>query len=345
MIRGVDTVMLHATFPRKRESSALLLFVLATGLSNASEPRTVWISGEVRASQAEAIYVPPSNSSPVVLRYFVPEGAEVKPGDVLVRIDPGQSAAQLVQTESQLEQVRATAAKDIAALQVAAADAERALIDADAAQAKAKIDAAIPRQHLSALDHDRYQGELERATREQALKQREHATAIAAVERKRRDAALEADKLVADLAFHRAQVANAEQRAETAGTVVHGFDPWRGTRYDEGASANMGQRIGEVVGSGAMEVRGYALEPDRAGLAEGHPVTLHFDAFPGRSAAGKIVRISGAPDSRAQWGDGRYFTLDIEFGQSADLPLLAGMSVRAEAVVAPAADVAATEAR
>lgn len=304
--------------------------------AHADEPRTIWISGEVRAAQAEAIYVPPSNSSPVALRYFAPEGASVKPGDVLVRIDPGQSASMVRQTEAQLEQVRATAAKDIAALQVAAADAERALIDADAAFAKAKIDAAIPREHLSALDFDRYQGELERATREQALKQQELATANEAVERKQRDAALEADKLVADLEYHRAQVANSEQRAETAGTVVHGFDPWRGTRYDEGASANMGQRIGEVVGSGAMEVRAYALEPDRAGLVEGQSVALHFDAFPDRVAQGRIARISGAPDSRAQWGDGRYFTIDVEMPGTDLPPLLAGMSVRVEAESAAA---------
>jgi len=73
---------------------------------------------------------------------------------------------------------------------VAAADAERALADASAALAKARIDAGIPRQHLSALDYDRYQGELQRAEREESLKREEAQAANAAVTRKRNDAAL-----------------------------------------------------------------------------------------------------------------------------------------------------------
>ena len=43
--------------------------------------------GEVRAIDAESIWVPPSDSSPVVLRFFAAEGSHVEPGDLLVRID------------------------------------------------------------------------------------------------------------------------------------------------------------------------------------------------------------------------------------------------------------------
>src|SRR5690606_37893831 len=223
-----------------------------------------------------------------------PEGELVEPGEVLVRIDPGNSATQVSQLESQLLILEATAARDIAALAVAAADAERALVDADAALAKARIDAGIPRQHLSALDFDRYQGELERAEREQALKREELQAARAAIERKRNDARLEADKLRADLVWHSSQVQNAEQRAETRGRVVYGFDAWRGHRYEEGASAHPGTKVGEVVGEGGFEIRGHVLESDRAGLALEQVVQLHFDAFPGRRFSGRIVRISGA---------------------------------------------------
>jgi HlyD family secretion protein len=315
-----------------RASSALqggaLWLALATAPALA-EP--VWLSGEVRALEAEGILVPPSNSSPVVLRYLVPEGSLVEPGDVLVRIDPGESASQVRQLEAQIALLEATVARDLAALAVTAIDAERALVEAEAALAKARVDAGIPRQHLSALDFDRYRGEFERAEREAALKRAEWQAATAAVDRKRADARLELDKLRADLAYHQAQLGNAEQRAERRGRVVYGFDPWRGTRYEEGASAYPGHRVGEVVGDGGVAVRAYALEPDRAGLAEGQPVQLVFDALPGQPASGRIERIGGAPDTRAQWGDGRYFTLDITLDDAAaKLPLLPGMSVRVE---------------
>lgn len=303
---------------------ALLLLALQTHAISAS----VLISGEVRAENAEAIFVPPSDNSPVMLRYYVPDGAQVKPGDVLVRIDPGASVGQIRSLEAQIEQAHARAAKELAELQVKAIDAERALVDAQAALEKARVDVAIPRAHLSGLDFDRYHGERERAQREFALKQIEQIVAEDAVQRRRGDGELEVRKLEADRAYHQAQVANAEQRAETAGTVIHGFDNWRGGRYDEGSSAHTGTRIGEVVASGNMRVRAYVLEPDRNGLLVDQRVRLSFDALPQSTAVGRIDRIAGAPEPKAEWGEGRYFTVDIDLPDDLALALKPGMSVR-----------------
>lgn len=290
---------------------------------------TVLLTGTVRALDAQPIYTPPSDSSPVVLRYYVPEGTEVQPGDPLVRIDPGQSLTQIRSLDGQIEQAGARAAKEVAELQVKAVDAEIALVDAWAALEKARIDAKVPREHLSALDYDRYQGELERATREHALKQRELDAANAAVERRRADARLEIAKLDADRRFHQARVTHAEVRAERAGVVVHGFDNWRGGRFDEGSTSWPGNQIGEVVGDGAYGVRAFALEADRARLAQGQPVQLTFDALPGATLDATIARIAGAPDAKAEWGQGRWFELDVTLPETAvALALKPGMSVR-----------------
>jgi multidrug resistance efflux pump len=309
---------------------AIVLCGIAPAIA-AAEPisgRPVLITGEVQAENAEGIYTPESNISPVVLRYYVPDGTQVQPGDVLVRVDPGGSAAQVRALQAQIEQGQARAAKELVELQVKAIDAERVLVDAQATHRKAEIDAAIPRQHLSGLDFDRYQGELERATRELALKRDEHAAAGTAVQRRRDDAELEVRKLQADRLYHEAQVKNSEQRAESAGTVLHGFDNWRGTRFDEGSSANNGQRIGEVVGAGGMRIRAYVLEPDRVGLREGQQAQLSFDALPEANLRGRIERIAGAPEAKAEWGDGRYFSLDLALLDPGELPLRPGMNVR-----------------
>lgn len=306
----------------------LLLALVLAGLAHDGTAAPLLFSGEVRAVNAEGIYVPQSNSSPVVLRYYVPDGAQVEAGDVLVRIDPGGSAGQIRTLEAQIEQTRARVAKELVELQVKELDAERALVDAQAALRKAEVDAGIPRAHLSALDHDRYQGELERARREAALKRDELAAAGDAVRRRRADGALEIRKLEADRLYHQAQVDNAEQRAASAGTVIHGFDNQRGGRFDEGSSAHTGQRVGEVVASGGMRVRAYVLEPDRSALREEQSVELRFDALPDRIATGRIERIAGAPEAKAEWGDGRYFSVDIALADGTALPLKPGMSVR-----------------
>lgn len=305
-----------------------LALVGGSGVAAAAEAR--WLTGEVYATEGEAIFTPPSNSSPVVLRYYVPEGARVEVGDVLVRIDPGEAATQVIALQAQIEQLRAQAAKDVAELDVKAADAELAFLDAEAAWAKARVDAGIPRQHLSALDADRFQGELQRSEREYRLKQTEWQAAVAAVGRRRDDAALELDKLQAELAFYQADLGTAEQRATRAGVVIHTFDNWRGTRFDEGSSAFPGNRIGDVVADGEMGVRAWVLEPDRVGLQVGQTVLLQFDAYPGVRGRGRIARIAGAPEPKAEWGSGRYFNVEIAIEEVAGVDLLSGMNVRIE---------------
>ena len=69
------------------------------------------LTGEVRSDGSQPVYTPPSNSSPVVLRYYLPDGTQVKKGDVLLRIDAGQAASQLRTLKDQIETAKATAAK------------------------------------------------------------------------------------------------------------------------------------------------------------------------------------------------------------------------------------------
>lgn len=303
--------------------SALLLVAPSAG--------AVVLTGEVQAVDAQIIYVPQSYSSPVVLRYFVPEGERVKQGDVVLRIDMSSSATQIIELDAQIVQAKASMAKELAGLRVKAVDAELALIDAQAAQETAQIDAGIPADLISGLDYDRYQGELVRTTRELALKRKELTAARAAITRQQKDGQLAIDKLVIQRDFHAARVKTAEVRAEHDGVVIHGFNNRSGDRIDEGSSVRPSSKAGEVVSGGAMKVRAWALEPDREGLKTGQAVTLAFDALPGRETGGRIVAIAGAPDTRPEWGDGRYFAIDIELSDQGALKLLPGMSVRVDA--------------
>lgn len=287
-------------------------------------------SGEVRAEDAQPIFCPPSDSSPVVLRYYVPDGAKVKAGDLLVRIDAGQAAQQIRKLDDQIEQARAKVDKEVGELHLKQMDAELALIDAQAALDTAKVDAAIPQALLSALDYDRYHAEAEKTGHDAELKRQEAADARAAVARRSDDGRLELRKLEVQKLYFQTEVDSAEIRADRAGTVVHGFNRWLGTRYDEGASGFPGQEVGALTGTDALNARAWVLEPDRAGLAVGQSLRLTFDALPGQSARGKISAISGASEERQTWGPGRYYVIDIAIAGSPGLKLQPGMSVRAE---------------
>ncbi len=288
------------------------------------------LTGEVRSVGAQQIITPQSNNAPVVIRYFVPEGASVKAGDVVLRIDPGQTASMVPDLEAKIEQANARAAKEVAALEVKALDAELELVDADAELVAAKLDAGIPKDLVSGLDYDRYQGEFERASREAILKRKALATARMAIQRRGQDGALEVEKLESQRNYAAAIIRTSEIRAEHDGIVVHGFNTgWLSGRIDEGSSTMPGSKAGEVTRGGDMSVRAWALEPDRRGLVEGQRVGLAFDALPGGKFDGRISHIAGAPERKPEWGNGRYFVIDIAL-DSRRPRLLPGMSVRVQ---------------
>ena len=322
---------------RRAGTCAALALALLAALPAAG---AVVLTGEVRATDAQVIYTPFSNSSPVVIRFFVAEGERVKTGDPVLRIDPGQAASQLPELDAQIEQAQATAAKALAELQVKALEAESALVDARAELETARLDAALPPELVSGLDYDRYQGELDRTTHEADLKREQLDAAREAVDRQRKDSGLEVEKLQLKRDYYATVAANAEVRATRDGVVVHGYNNnWLGGRIDEGSSSMPGSEAGQVVTPGsAMRIRAWALEPDRRALQVDQVVRLSFDALPGRSVDGRIRAIAGAPEPRAEWGSGSYFVVDIELPPDTGLPLLPGMSVR---VVAPSPAVAA----
>lgn len=319
--------------PGSRLLLASILSLAAGTTFAAADANPVVISGEVYAHGAQPLLTPPSNSSPIVLRSFVAEGERVRSGDVVLRIDGGAAATSIRNFKSQQVQARARADKEIAELKVKAVDAERAWRNAETALAKAKADAGIPREHLSALDFDRYRGELTRAERDLTVKRGDWDTASAAASRRGEDAQLELGQLQKQIDYWMTQVAASELRAERDGIVVHGFDPWRGTRYDEGSSSYPGQRVGEIVDGSASQrlgVRAYALEVDRSAFVLGDSVAVSFDALGARSVAGKVARIAGAPAEKAEWGDGRYFEveIDVELNPADTATLRPGSSAR-----------------
>lgn len=300
-----------------------------SGLASATtSERAVWLSGELVSIESQVILVPPSNSAPVVLRTFVPDGQRVRRGEVVLRIDAAQSAQRLAELVASRAQIAATLDRDIATLEVAALDAQLEDLRAQAALEKARIDAGIPRMHLSALDFDRYAGELERAAREALLRAAAVMTAAEAVQRRREDGALELKKADTEIRYLELQVLSSEVIAERDGVVVHGFDSRQGTRFDEGSSAFPGGRVGEIIDGGPLKVQAYALEVDRQTLSEGQTVYLSFDALDGRGTAATISRISGAPQAKSEWGDGRYYTIDIDLPAAFEHTLLPGASVR-----------------
>ena len=322
---------------RSIETPVSLAIVAAFFLGGPVIGQSPAITGEVRSLKSQPLSTPAANGAPVVLRYYIEDGAEVTAGQPVMRTDPGQDASRLRGLEGELSDAENKAARDIAELEVKAVDAALAAVDAEASFATARIDAALPRELISALEFDRYQGEFQRTQRELSLKQQEETLARAAVERRRHDSKLELKRLRLEQQFVQAKVDAVQLRAESAGIVLHAIDPM-GKRFDEGSTSFAGMLVGEVVSPGAMAVRAYALETDRKYFVSRGAVSVEFDALPGERIVGHVQSISAAPSPRLVWGDGRYFTIDIDLPASAQtLRLLPGMSAKVRALPAQVA--------
>lgn len=247
----------------------------------------------------EPVFTPPSNSSPVVLRYFAADGSKVKAGDVVLRIDASQAETDLRKLRSDMAQAGAKNAKEIAELELKQADAELALADAQAERDTAAVDAAIPRTLISALDFDRHESEMQRTEKALALKKEQAAQAIEAVKRRREDGELEERKQHLLLTQNEIQVASAAFKAPRDGIVVHDFDQifGAGKRYEEGSSSYPGIQVGQIVGQhSGYTVRAWVLETDRGQMKAGQPVQLTIDALPGKVVVGSIKRITDASE-------------------------------------------------
>jgi multidrug resistance efflux pump len=316
---------------------ALCLAFLVSASATADKPavptyqRPVLFTGELQAADSVPIIVPTSNASPVPIRYYVPEGSKVKSGDVILRIDT-QGDTDIERLELEIVQNRERGLREAADLEVKTIEAERALITAQAALAKAKIDAALPKAQISALDYDKYQGELDRATRDFAVKQKALENAKEAVKRKLEDSDLAVKRLHIQIAFAKVQVAQSEVRASRDGVVIHGYDDWNGKRLDEGGHAQIGSVAGQIIGAGKLNVIAWVLEADRPFLQPGQELHMRFDSIPNSFTKGVIERIASAPEARAIWGKGRYFKTEIRLPDNLTYELQQGMSVAIETI-------------
>lgn len=318
----------------------ILTFAAALLLTSVPAAAAV-LTGSVRTQGAQPILAPTSLSSVVTLRFYVPDGAKVKKGQPIVRIDASQASSTLDSLRNQIAMAKATNAKKLAALELKVIDAKLALVDAVAARDTAKVDADIPKEVITGLQYDQYQGTYKSDKRAATLKQHDLTAAEAAVARQRKTGALTIEQLDTKLDFSEGQVEAATVLAKRDGTVVHGFNNLQisfggggqtqsGGRYRQGSTTFTGTEIGKVVGVGSRHtVVAWALQPDRRGLKVGQSVRVHFDALPKADIAGHVTAISAATEQRREWGDGHYYRVDVALDDVAQkLPLLPGMSAR-----------------
>lgn len=224
-----------------------------------------------------------------VKKLFVTEGEHVKPGQLLVQLDDTQAlsdearaAAQEKAAQAELNAIRAggtheevfTTENQLAAAQSELQAAQRNL---DTMKQLAQTGAASPaevqqaQQRLSAAQ-----------SQVKLLQQKSGSSRYASSDVQRAEAQLAQAK--AALAASQDTISKLNIRAPFAGEAY--FMPLK-----VGSFVNAGDMLVEVADLSHVFVRAFVDEPDIGKLAVGQPVTVTWDALPGRSWQGKVTQI------------------------------------------------------
>lgn len=304
-----------------------LLSVLAGPLVAAAPP---YLTGVVDDADSQVIEMPrlPGMWQRQVA-WLAPEGSTVAPGDLVVRLDPGDLVAQEEAAQQDLEHHRLQAERRLAETMLGILDAETAVVEAESAVRLARIDAEIPAHATRQLDYD--QDQLDLATAEQALararatladKNEQHAEAQPVTEMAIARAEAHAERL-------RGAIARTEIHADRAGLFIHGENPFTGTKIFAGETLPPTIKIAEVASRNALRFRFWVHEADILRVPAETPIMVTADAIPSLSIAATVDWTSKQATARNEWSQGGYFELLAVPTETVPPNLIPGMAVMA----------------
>ncbi len=223
-----------------------------------------------------------------IAKVLVTRGQQVKSGAPLAVLESPSAEADRSTAQSNLAQAQA----DMAQLQQGGKAAD--LADIDAALAKASLEQDAAQRDVASLERLLGQKAATRDELDAARDRLKRAVAEAAGLRKKRSALAPApDRSAAEARVHEAEAALALVENQIGQTTIRA--PRAGMVYElpvhAGAWIKAGDLVAKVGTLDRMKVLVYIDEPDLGKVKMGLPVTLTWDALPGREWEGSIDEL------------------------------------------------------
>ncbi len=303
------------------------VLVLIAALSASARADDLLITGQVVASNAQVFVAPRTDNWQQQIKWMAPEGAIVKPGDLVVSFDNSTLLSDIQRREVELTQAEQKAKEDLMKLQQELIDAEHRLTQAELLVKKAQLDANVPTTYLSQFQGDQYQFELSRQQRlyEQAKMTLENKRTTLDAEKKKQQ--LEVRRIKQELQRRQSDAEKMELFADRSGPVIYGTHPWDDRKLKAGMSVQQGWVVAEVPATDKLEIAAYLNEVDLPRLNQKNEVELLFDIAPEQRIKGRITRVGLQAEKKEQWSDSRYIEVRVQLLGDAPISLTPGMSV------------------
>lgn len=294
--------------------------------------RRVTAEGNLRAVRATPLSPPRGTSGPLKIAWTVPDGSEVKKGDVVVRFAPTDFEKQLEDARSDRDKAQRRGEKELAL-------AESTLRQRDRSAELARVELAQLRDFQS-KDPEIFSKNqiLEAAIDEELSVARTlHAARAKTIEKSLSGHKLELigiEQRRAELSMSRAEdgLRSLEVRAPHDGIIVFETD-WRGIMYQAGETVWAGQTIANAPLLDEMEAEVFVLEADAGGLEAGKLGSLTLEAHPEGQYPVEVKRVDTLAKQRIPDSPSQYFGVTLVLPETLPKLMKPGARVRATLVL------------
>ena len=291
------------------------------------------MTGEIEDGDAQRVEMPRlPGSFHRAIEWMAPEGFEVKPGDVVLKLDPGDLETQLETAEIRIDEEQTSIDSQLATYELRIYDTETNLYRLESALTIAELTAMVPKETIPALTYERNRLTLLNATN--ALKRgiSELEDAIAA-----RDDYIPLSKVKMDRTIGEKQrLSNALEQteifAEQPGLVIYAEHPWTGLKIFPGESYSAGTLLLIVASRDVLQFRFWVHESDVRKIEIGDSVLVTPDAVGSRPVGSNVTWISSQASQREDWSDSGYFEIVTRPNEVIPESFIPGMSVMGELV-------------
>ncbi|HYS53284.1 MAG TPA: HlyD family efflux transporter periplasmic adaptor subunit [Thermoanaerobaculia bacterium] len=290
----------------------------------------VTLTGELEAARGEAITVPNLPSWQTSIKWVADDGAEVKKGDRVVELDNSQFTSGLdakrqavAQAEQELQQKDAEGDADMLQKKL---DVETKKSDYE----KTKLDAAVPKEILSAREYEDRKIKYKRATVELAKAKDVLRSSITASRSDRSNLILNLEKARRELDTAETAINALILRSPRDGIVVLRDHPWEGRKIKEGDPVFVGLLLALLPDLSSTQVTASLADVDDRKISVGMPATVVLDAYPSMTFPGRVAAISAVAQENTTNRQSlrRSFRVTIKLDRLDALRMRPGLSAR-----------------
>ncbi len=292
---------------------------------------TVPARGELVASEALPVALPPGIRMGFNIAWMAPEFSEVKRGDVVARFDD----TQIITTRQET------------ALNVAKSDFKLAELARTGALEQVRID-----QETDRVEGEKAISETYANVDERLMSRNEIIDALSDVDYLNVEAAFlewqwdtfdrrnqaEADTILAEQQGEQAKLDKQdtalgmmELRSPADGTFVYAETPW-GAKLGKGKRVFPGMPVGLLPVKGKVRARLFVAESEAVGLAEGQAVRFRLDSAPEQSFTAAVTSVSAVASPLDKDNPQKFFTVEADIDDIDAELMRVGSQLRAEIV-------------